>query len=470
MSSDPSNTVGGRANRLEEAVDFALSRGLLKYTAQGLLQHAPFTLHPAPLSTRLHTRMEQLSTAFNALAHRVALARDFLHDTLDPIARVDPFTGKLLELEREHPDTHPLWLGITRSDYFVHAPHGGETASTHPTEAAPGLRQVELNTISASYAGLSALVAGLHAHLALGEPGASPPWPNAPLNTIAEALAQAHGLYGVPGAVMLMVVQPGETNRIDQRLVEFALAARGIRTVRAPLEHIAAEGRLQAGHLWLGGDCCAITYFRAGYGPEDYHHPDAWRARALIAASSTIAVPTLATQLAGAKKVQQVLTAPTVLARFAEADDAQAMAEVFAGQHALGEELPDEGGRTALEVALDAPGNWVLKPQREGGGHNFFDADMQTKLRDMAPEEHAAFILMERIHPPAHETVLVREGTMQPARAVSEVGRFGAFLAQDGTVLRNEDAGYLVRTKPVGVTEGGVSAGFGYLDSLAPSE
>jgi len=49
---------------------------------------------------------------------------------------------------------------------------------------------------------------------------------------------------------------------------------------------------------------------------------------------------------------------------------------------------------------------------------------------------------------------------------VSEIGRFGVYLADGERELLNTDAGYLVRTKGHDVTEGGVSAGFGYLDSL----
>jgi glutathione synthase len=108
----------------------------------------------------------------------------------------------------------------------------------------------------------------------------------------------------------------------------------------------------------------------------------------------------------------------------------------------------------------------VLKPQREGGGHNFFDEALVARLNALQPEEEAAYILMERIRPARHAALLVRDGTAREVEAVSEIGRFGVVLVQDGQWLRNEDAGYLVRSKAHDTAEGGVSAGFGYLDSL----
>jgi len=56
-----------------------------------------------------------------------------------------------------------------------------------------------------------------------------------------------------------------------------------------------------------------VTYFRAGYGPGDYESNKDWEARELIERSKTIKCPTIAYQLAGAKKVQQELAKPNVL-------------------------------------------------------------------------------------------------------------------------------------------------------------
>lgn len=444
--------------RLAEAVDFALLQGLLKYSPQGALAHAPFALIPCPLASPLLAEMEALTAPFNRLALAVARAPEFLQEVLAPAARTDAFTARLLALAAEGRGSQPLHLAVTRSDYFVHQP---------TPEAAPALRQVELNTIAASYPGLSARVTCMHRYLLAGTALEARLVPQDPLPLIADGFAEAHRRYGVPDACVLMVVQPGETNVFDQRLLEFALRERGLIVRRLPLEEIAQRGRLHEGHLRIDGEVMAITYFRAAYGPEDFTGEDAFRARGLIEASATIAVPTLHSQLAGAKKVQQVLTDPATLRRFLGEADAQAVEACFAAQWDLERTLPTaQGERAAWQVAREHPADWVLKPQREGGGHNHFDRELVDTLDALTPAQRSSYVLMERIRPPAHRTFLVREGDAVEAEAVSEIGRFGVHVADDGREVLNRDAGYLVRSKRQDTQEGGVSAGFGFLDSL----
>jgi glutathione synthase len=453
--------LAGLSARLGEAVDFALLQGLLKYSPQGHLLHAPFALTPSPLHPALHAQLTGLTAPFNRLAHAVSRDAAFLEETLASAARVDAFTARLLAMAREGRGQRSLYLAVTRSDYFVHQPE----PRSHPV-----LRQVELNTIAASYPGLAAPVARLHAYLLRDTPLAARLVPNDPLPAIADAFAEAHAHYGQPDARVLMVVQEGETNVFDQRLLEVALRERGLVTRRLPLAAIATEAHLREGHLVIGGEVMAIVYFRAGYGPEDFAEEAAFRARALIEAASAIAVPDLATQLAGTKKVQQVLTDAAVLARYLPRSEAQAVAGCFAAQHGLEQSVPapGPGGATApaWELARAHPADWVLKPQREGGGHNYFDEELVARLDALRPEERPAYVLMERIRPARHPAVLVRESQARSVDAVSEIGRFGVFLADGDRVLRNEDAGYLVRSKSHDTREGGVSAGFGFLDSL----
>ncbi len=291
--------------------------------------------------------------------------------------------------------------------------------------------------------------------------------PNEPLAPVADAIAAAAERYGRPGAVVLMVVQPGEANRFDQRLLEFALAERGVRTRRVTLDEIGRRGALCQGRLELAGEVAAVTYFRAAYGPEDFPGEDAFAARALMEAADTIAVPGLYEQLAGTKKVQQLLTDPAVLGRFVPPHQAAALRATFAAQYDPDQELPaDSGTLPAWQIAAAHPGRFVLKPQREGGGHNFFGEALRETLTALSPEARSGYVLMERIVPPPHETVLVREGAPRRVQAVSEIGRFGVLLADGPEELINADSGYLVRSKAQGTEEGGVSAGFGFLNSL----
>jgi len=126
----------------------------------------------------------------------------------------------------------------------------------------------------------------------------------------------------------------------------------------------------------------------------------------------------------------------------------------------------------------------VLKPQREGGGNNWYGDDMVAKLQ--AKVDLDDLILMQRILPPPQPARLVRKGVVdQGGPTLSELGVFGTFLAVDNdnssskdedannagqsgasvVVLVNEYAGHILRTKSAGVDEGGVATGYSVLSS-----
>lgn len=115
----------------------------------------------------------------------------------------DVFTGRLLALLKEvlaengGAPPQPIYFGIHRSDYMI---DGGQSG----TEAE--LRQIELNTISSAFAGLSSKIAELHKYLAQRFPAvyaanglaAAALPPNACLISVAAAIAEAHKAYGKP--------------------------------------------------------------------------------------------------------------------------------------------------------------------------------------------------------------------------------------------------------------------------------
>ena len=62
----------------------------------------------------------------------------------------------------------------------------------------------------------------------------------------------------------------------------------------------------------------------------------------------------------------------------------------------------------------------MVKPQREGGGNNFYDDEVRTVLATMPPAELASYILMQRIWPASQLAMLVRDGACRTGPAVSE--------------------------------------------------
>ncbi len=230
--------------------------------------------------------------------------------------------------------------------------------------------------------------------------------------------------------------------------------------------------------------------------PHEYPTPTHYDTRFLLESSKAIKCPTIALQLAGGKKVQEVLTQPGVLERFlADSEkygkdvfDSQAIEELRASfmgmwgldvssdmltpdRIAISSGVEEFGTRKAREEALSL----VLKPQREGGGNNVYKEAIPAFLDSLPPQERQAWIAMELIRPPENAgNYLIRAGgtnsqSQTPVKTdvVSELGIFGwALFGGPDKHVEEKEAGWLVRTKGKDSNEGGVATGFSVLDSL----
>eukprot|EP01041_Mallomonas_annulata_P003989 gene3989-7945_t len=443
--------------------------------------HAPFSMSPYDFPGDAFADSIALAPLFGRLIDVISQDFDWLNETLFQTAQSDSFTSELIKIFRETSGTgirkQSITLSINRSDYMLH---------DRPNDSRK-LLQVELNTIAASFGALSTKISEMHAAFYSHSLSTQESLPsNKALNEIAAGLAAAHGAYikqtrvdlsdghehehgqsvSVANVCILFVVQAGERNFSDQKHIQYELWER---YTLSDLNAVASlsptgNGTLLIRHpdseeLWE----VSVVYFRAGYGPEDYQ-PSAqcWASRLLLEQSMAIKCPTVAHQLVGTKKVQQALAMAGELEKFVtDVNDLQAMRKVFAGLYSL------EGmaGDKAVAMALADPDNFVLKPQREGGGHNFYGQDVADQLRAMNEYERSAYILMERIRPPDRTSILVRDGQTIEMSCLCELGVYGIYLRVGDEILINKYGGHLLRVKPSNVDEGGVAAGFAVLSS-----
>ncbi|KAI9882567.1 MAG: hypothetical protein M1823_005689 [Watsoniomyces obsoletus] len=265
---------------------------------------------------------------------------------------------------------------------------------------------------------------------------------------------------------ILMIVQDNEQNIFDQKLLEGELhQSHRIPVFRATLASVVDvvsvmqdERRTliytppHAPHYRRTE--ISVVYYRAGYSPEHYPSEKEWEARLSLEGSAAIKCPSVLAHLAGSKKVQQVLATPSSahLDRFLadEPSLANGVRETFTNIYPLDE---SPAGLEARKLALDpsAASHYVLKPQREGGGNNVYRTAIPSFLKSL-PESHwKSYILMEIIEPPALRNSILRNGGVQTGGVIE--------------ILRNEQAGYVLRTKGRESEEGGVAAGYGCIDS-----
>lgn len=395
--------------------------------------------------------------------------------------------------------THKHSLGIFRSDYLVHQ----ETADSATGNGAHlQIKQVEFNTIAASFGGLSGQASSLHKFLAKTEypllqtssdsAGYSLP-DNTSSRDIAAGLQAAFEVYEpsepstsetLPRCIVFLV-QDGERNVFDQRHIEYAVEAPVFRVPfsailqQTSVDHSSPRRPLLYHHSPLQKFEVAVVYMRAGYGPSDYPDESAWEARYQVERSAAIKCPTVLTQVAGTKKVQQVLATPSAdgtdseLGRFVTDTERQAtLRRTFANIYPLDTE--SAAGRQAREWAQDAAvcRKFVLKPQREGGGNNYYKDKIPAHLQTVPTEHWASYILMELITPPPVANLILRNGQIEQGGVICELGIYGTCIwgaatdSDSQSILRNDAAGYLLRTKGDQSEEGGVAAGFGCMDSV----
>eukprot|EP00922_Rhytidocystis_sp_ex-Travisia-forbesii_P012723 GHVS01019146.1.p1 GENE.GHVS01019146.1~~GHVS01019146.1.p1 ORF type:complete len:656 (-),score=166.84 GHVS01019146.1:176-1927(-) len=352
----------------------------------------------------------------------------------------------------------------------------------------------------------------------------------------------------------------------------------------------------QRNSLLLFGFEISVVYFRAMYDPCDFVVGDTnktttnekkeeedvavattdemngiWSIRELLEWSHAAKCPSVAAQLSGTKKVQQMFShnkdnhkdnnedndGKDVLKKLNfSKKEIEEMRKVFMSQVDLwetlqqrkkmfndnidksnnnndnkkkkkeGNEREGEGLVDIIAEAIANPNNFVLKPQREGGGNNIYGKDIANRLKNallVINNENEdnnnnlkQYILMSKIKTPTHKAVLmspwlfgtnnlrdvcptltaeqissilagndviqiseqrVLVGSGGVGRrlycisvddCVSELGVYGC-MVMDGEkecLFNKQDGCYLLRTKSARQHEGGVAAGFAAIDSL----
>lgn len=462
---------------IAEALSYAASHGIIvsqaKNSAIGTnLSHAPMTYRPTPLHRPCYHHAIDITNALNTVVYRIAHNHTYLRESLAETASADAeFTGRLLALLDNAPTKPSVELGIFRYDYFVHEQSNKKE-----------LRMVEMNCIAASFGCLSTKTSEMHRFLS------THPTCNFNINTndlpqndattaLTRTFSVAHKEYLKLHNIsenrstgIAMIVQPGERNAYDQDILRSAVwESAKILMIRVTLEEINQYGVLEDGHLVLRLPSMGypvlitISYYRAGYTPDDYPSEKQWMARGLIESSLAAKCPSAAVQLVGTKKIQQILDKPGEIERFVDrAEDAAAIRATFAAQYSLS---TADGGDEVAKMGIERSGDFVLKPQREGGGNNIYSQEMKEALQTMTAEERSAYVLMERIRPVVVKGTLLRDGRSFVVDIVSEFGVYGVHVITAGKDVENGSAGTLLRSKSASQDDGGVAAGVAVLDS-----
>ncbi|KAI3421793.1 hypothetical protein GPALN_012336 [Globodera pallida] len=474
----------------EYGLDYAHSIGLCGRTLEhkfnsDIATAPPLALFPSPFPDSLYTQAMEVQETLNELYFRISCDHEFLLEAYKDVIKGDPYIKRCVQIAQQiHEEGvhQPLAFSVQRADYLSHWDDQKQCIE---------LKQVEVNIGQIGGPGCATQANKYHRKmlekLAIVRAGkgievlANAELPkNMPRHKMGQSLYEGWKLFGDPNAVLLFVNQPDLFPLCHFEQVQFTtfqVEKLGIRegnhveVIRMNLKECAERCRLDERDfsLYADGKRVALVHMAYGYLAEHYPTEAEWQVRIAMERSTAILSPNIRLQLTGTKKIQQVLSKPGVLEYFfpKEPERVVALRAVFTDLWGL--ENDDDVTNEVICNAIQRPGNYVLKAQMGAGKGNYFDDEMVQKLRTMSLEERGAYILQKKIWP-----VAVKNYMLRPFQApylenvVSELGIYGSIIADssNGKVLWNSAEGYLSRSKPVSMNQGGVCEGSGVVDSV----
>jgi glutathione synthetase len=476
------------------AIDWTLLNGLIVNfgdVSKPSLQHAPFSLLPTPFPTHAFHEALVVQQKLNLTMHRLREDTSYLLTTLQSLAERDEFTGKLSRIMRAvHNEglAQTVSLALHRSDFVLHLP----TAAT-----LPHLRLASIQTANPAFFALGPLLSDMHRHLLsrfpLCESGPKALPPNNALLNIVDLFARTVALYCsmyalLPGSACVLVIESSsdaiDPSALELRRVEQLLWDRHRVSIhRRSLSSVSADVVFRVDRsIHVADTEVGLVFFRGGLRASDYASASEWSARLQLERSRAVKCPTVADQLSGMLRILLTLADPKVLDAFAS-DDASttAISAVMSGWHLLTAPGFDSAGPdpglghgdrrgslhgqgTMLRRVLDAPEEYVLQACVGRGSHVMVGGDLVDHLLTLAPCDRPLHVLQERARPPMRRNYFVQNTSVVLGNAVSELGVFGAVLADGAEVLHASVLGHVLRSTMTDL-DGGMSSGLAVLDS-----
>ena len=457
---------------IDEMIDYLYSNGLIIKNKEGIgVKHIPITLYPSPIVKSFFDKIQFYQIAFNKIMDKISRDQQYIEQILTPISEKDEFIKKLLEISKKvstFENKQKIQCGFFRNDYMV-------------DKVKKFIYQIEFNTIAVSMFSFSDKLKKFYSFFSNKYPNIYERYKDKeiPLEKkdvipeFSSSLIESIKLFSpenYKNTLIIFVVQENEKNVFDQRTIENELYEKyNILSKRLTLNEIAKNCKVdEKGQISYEEKIISLFYFRAGYTPSDYKDEESWKGREMIELSTAIKVPNINLFLTTLKVFQYELTKPDILKKYINEElISNDIIRFFTKIYYL-RDMDKEKQKELFNQITSNPHSYVIKPQREGGGNNYYDDKIIPLLPkdDSEPsDELLNSIIMERIEAPEYETLNLIDEKVIVNTVNSEFSVYGVIISSDEKIYNiNKSVGFLVRSKDKNEGEGGVIHGSGCVD------
>lgn len=196
----------------------------------------------------------------------------------------------------------------------------------------------------------------------------------------------------------------------------------------------------------------AVVYYRDGYMPDQYNEKT-WVVREQLEMCKAIKCPNIFLQLVNTKYFQYVMTKKDTWLKFGFSEaDFEANSKVFPTIFSTTDFKDLEKLKTYI---LENGGykSWVMKPQREGGGNNFFGEDIEQYVNSHPLEDLKSFIFQKRIDMVTNTGVMTNWECSHVREVDYEIGLFHCIVSDKNQIIFQTVGGMSVNVKKSALNE-----------------
>ena len=432
----------------EKILEFIISlytRGLIYKLKTNGVKHLPMALYPSPIPKNLFEKIFFYQIAFNKILNKLSNDQPYLEQVLEPIASKNNFIQKLLEISKKsfaYEKKQKIKLGIFRNDYLLDKDQKFLFLQEYKTSLDDFGSHTNIllnfyNYFNEKYPNVFAKYKGKEKEIPQNKGNT--------IEKISEAIIEAIKL-AFPQDYKISVVVFITQKKFDfdlQNLINELYDKHKIKSEKLSLSEINKKiTKDEEGNLKLNESKISLIYFNSGDKEEDYPDEDSWKGRELIELSTAVKVPDINTFLTSFKVFHYYLSKPDIIMHYNYNDlIINDILRFFGGIYYV-PDLDKEKQTELFNKIQSEPNKYIL--QSFSGKKNYLTGE---KLKSLVPsEELSNGIILEKVTPPEHETLIIKNENSVVESSVSEYSIYGIILMNENNLVMNKSVSYLVKT------------------------